>query len=102
MTADEVGDIRGPPPTTQVNGETVQSARTNEVIFSIDHLLAFISRTMTLHPGDIVATGTPSGVGYARNPPWFLKSCDTVVVDIERIGTMPTHVVASTLLVRCQ
>ncbi|HEY3924858.1 MAG TPA: fumarylacetoacetate hydrolase family protein [Acidothermaceae bacterium] len=97
VTADEVGDVTdGLLLTTHVNGEIVQSARTNEVIFSIDYLLTFISRTMTLHPGDIVATGTPSGVGYARNPPWFLNTGDTVVVDIERVGSVTTNVVAST------
>ncbi|HEY0869254.1 MAG TPA: fumarylacetoacetate hydrolase family protein [Acidothermaceae bacterium] len=97
VTADEVGDISdGLLLTTQVNGETVQSARTTEMIFSVEQLLAFISRTMTLHPGDIVATGTPSGVGYARTPPWFLNAGDTVVVDIERVGSVTTNVVAST------
>jgi 2-keto-4-pentenoate hydratase/2-oxohepta-3-ene-1,7-dioic acid hydratase in catechol pathway len=97
VTADEVGDIsEGLLLTTQVNGEIVQSARTTEMIFPVEELLSFISRTMTLHPGDIVATGTPSGVGYARNPPWFLNSGDTVVVDIERIGSVTTHVVANT------
>ena len=96
VTADEVGDVTdGLLLTTRVNGETVQSARTNEVIFSIDYLLTFISRTMTLNPGDVVATGTPSGVGYARNPPWFLNAGDSVVVDIERVGSVTTHVVAS-------
>ena len=72
VTANEVGDISaGLAISTKVNGETVQSASTSEMIFSVSQLLSFVSHTMTLHPGDVMATGTPSGVGYVRNPPRF-------------------------------
>lgn len=87
ITADEVGDISmGLTLTTRVNGQTVQQASTREMIFSIDELLRFISETIRLLPGDVLTTGTPSGVGYVRKPPWLLVPGDFVEVEIERIG----------------
>lgn len=95
VTADEVGNIDGLGLllTTTVNGETMQSARTTEMIFSVPDLLSFLSGYMTLQPGDLLATGTPSGVGYRRQPPRLLLAGDLVVVDIERVGSVSTRVV---------
>lgn len=93
VPADELGDIAGGLGiTTTVNGETVQSGNTKDMLFPVDELLAFVSRTMTLQPGDLLATGTPSGVGYVREPPWFLTSGDVVDVSIERIGSVRTSI----------
>jgi 2,4-didehydro-3-deoxy-L-rhamnonate hydrolase len=93
VTSDEVGDISaGLAISTKVNGETVQSARTSEMIFAVDQLLSFVSHTLTLHPGDVMATGTPSGVGYVRNPPRFLTAGDVVEVEVERVGSVRTLV----------
>jgi 2,4-didehydro-3-deoxy-L-rhamnonate hydrolase len=79
--------------TTRVNGELTQDARTDQMIFDVPDLLAFISRSFSLRPGDLVATGTPSGVGYARSPAWLLQPSDHVEVEIEGIGTVRTDVV---------
>jgi len=95
VTADEVGDLRdGLRVRTIVNGETMQDGNTRDMIFEVGEVLALVSRTMTLHPGDIIVTGTPDGVGYVRTPPALLGPGDTVTIDIERIGTVTTPVVA--------
>lgn len=80
---------------TRVNGEVMQSASTADMIFPVGELLSLLSRFMTLHPGDLLATGTPSGVGYVRTPPRFLQPGDVVEVEIEEIGNITTPVVAS-------
>ncbi len=79
--------------TSRVNGELTQDAKTDQMIFTVPNLLAFLSRTFTLRPGDLVATGTPSGVGYARTPAWLLHPGDSVDVEIEGIGSVRSHVV---------
>ena len=71
-----------------MNGEQRQHGNTSEMIFDIPTLIASLSEGLTLEPGDIIATGTPSGVGYAMEPPVFLKSGDTVVCDVSEIGTL--------------
>ncbi|HEX3589899.1 MAG TPA: fumarylacetoacetate hydrolase family protein [Pseudonocardiaceae bacterium] len=94
VTATEVGPIdAGLKIEARVNGETVQSDTTASMIFGIPHLLSFLSQGMTLRPGDLIATGTPSGVGYVRTPPRFLTAGDVVEVEIERVGTVSTRVV---------
>jgi 2-keto-4-pentenoate hydratase/2-oxohepta-3-ene-1,7-dioic acid hydratase in catechol pathway len=94
VTAAEVGPIdAGLRIETRVNGETVQSDSTASMIFGIPYLLSFLSQGMTLRPGDLIATGTPSGVGYVRTPPRFLAAGDVVVVEIERVGAISTPVV---------
>ena len=65
------------------------------MIFSVGEILAYLSETMTLYPGDLVVTGTPSGVGYARRPPRFLHPGDEVTVEIERVGSVRTPIVAT-------
>ncbi|MCK9878228.1 fumarylacetoacetate hydrolase family protein [Frankia sp. Ag45/Mut15] len=97
VTADEVGDpAAGLRLVTTVNGETVQDGDTSNMIFSIGRILSFVSRTLTLQPGDILITGTPAGVGYTRTPPRYLHPGDTVEVTIEHLGTLRTPIVDST------
>jgi 2-keto-4-pentenoate hydratase/2-oxohepta-3-ene-1,7-dioic acid hydratase in catechol pathway len=88
VTLSELGDVGDLRITTRVNGEVVQDASTADMIFSVAELVAFLSRTMTLQPGDLIATGTPAGVGAARTPPLFLKRHDRVEVAISGIGSI--------------
>jgi 2-keto-4-pentenoate hydratase/2-oxohepta-3-ene-1,7-dioic acid hydratase in catechol pathway len=95
VTADEVGDPReGLRLRTRVNGETVQDASTADMIFSVGEVLAYLSEVMTLNPGDVIATGTPQGVGFKRSPPRYLGPGDTVAVEIERVGAVANPIVA--------
>ncbi len=77
----------------RVNGALVQNSNTSNLIFRIPALIAFISAAITLDPGDIIATGTPDGVGVFRNPPVFLKPGDVMEVDIEGLGLLRNRVV---------
>ncbi|MGI8899891.1 MAG: fumarylacetoacetate hydrolase family protein [Nocardioides sp.] len=96
VPAAEVGDLRnGLRVQTRVNGETVQDGRTDEIVYTVGDTLSLISHSFTLRPGDLLATGTPSGVGYARTPPWLLHPGDIVEVDIERLGILRNPVVAN-------
>ncbi|GAB2948056.1 fumarylacetoacetate hydrolase family protein [Nonomuraea fastidiosa] len=93
VTADEVGDLRdGLRVRTRVNGTLVQYGNTRDMIFGVGEVLSLISRTLTLNPGDVIATGTPEGVGYVRNPPWLLRPGDVVEVEIDRLGVLRTPV----------
>eukprot|EP01118_Nematostelium_gracile_P019796 TRINITY_DN9329_c0_g1_i1.p1 TRINITY_DN9329_c0_g1~~TRINITY_DN9329_c0_g1_i1.p1 ORF type:complete len:287 (-),score=84.61 TRINITY_DN9329_c0_g1_i1:8-742(-) len=76
-----------------LNGKTVQHSNTDQMIFPIDELIAYISRVVTLKPGDLIFTGTPPGVGFGRNPPIFMKPGDNVVVSIENLGSLENTVV---------
>ena len=76
----------------RVNGQVKQKGNTGQMIFDIPHIIATLSRGMTLLPGDIIATGTPSGVGFARTTPEFLQPGDLVEVEIENIGTLRTPI----------
>lgn len=92
----EVGDLRkGLRLQTRVNGETVQDARTDQMIYTVGETLSFISHTISLRPGDLLATGTPSGVGYARKPPLFLRPGDTVEVEVEGLGVLRNSIVSN-------
>jgi 2-keto-4-pentenoate hydratase/2-oxohepta-3-ene-1,7-dioic acid hydratase in catechol pathway len=92
VTADEVGDLReGLRLQTRVNGTVVQEAGTSDMIFELGEVLSLISHVFTLHPGVVIATGTPEGVGYVRTPPWLLGPGD---VEVERLGVLRTPVVA--------
>ncbi len=94
VLAAEVGDLRqGLRLETRVNSTVVQRGNTSDMIFSVGEVLAHISRTTTLRPGDLVATGTPSGVGYARTPPWLLQDGDMVEVEVDKLGLLRTPVV---------
>jgi 2-keto-4-pentenoate hydratase/2-oxohepta-3-ene-1,7-dioic acid hydratase in catechol pathway len=96
VPAAEVGDLRdGLHVQTRVNGEVVQDGSTDEMIYTVGDTLSLISHTFTLRPGDLLATGTPSGVGYARTPPWLLQPGDVVEVEVERLGVLSNTVVES-------
>jgi 2-keto-4-pentenoate hydratase/2-oxohepta-3-ene-1,7-dioic acid hydratase in catechol pathway len=101
VPAAEVGDLRdGLRVQTRVNGETVQSGRTDEMVYTVGDTLSQISHTFTLRPGDLLATGTPEGVGYARTPPWLLQPGDVVEVEVERIGVLRNPIVGNDARVR--
>jgi acylpyruvate hydrolase len=72
----------------RLNGEIMQDSDTGDMIFDVATLIATLSEGMTLEPGDVIATGTPSGVGYARTPPVFMKPGDTINIEIEKIGVL--------------
>ncbi len=88
VTADELPDPGTLGIRCLVNGEVVQDARTSEMVHDVPRLIAFCSRFMTLEPGDVIATGTPGGVGVFRQPPRFLADGDEVVVEIDGIGRL--------------
>lgn len=88
VTRDDIPDPHNLRITTTVNGETMQNGHTGDMIFKIPYLVAYLSRTFTLQPGDLILTGTPAGVGKGMNPPRFLKDGDEVRVTIEGIGTL--------------
>jgi 2-keto-4-pentenoate hydratase/2-oxohepta-3-ene-1,7-dioic acid hydratase in catechol pathway len=92
-TADEVPNPEDLGLRTWVNGELRQDARTSDLIFGVDHLVAFLRETCTLEPGDLILTGTPSGVGVFRDPKVFLQSGDVVRIEIEGLGAIE-HAVA--------
>jgi acylpyruvate hydrolase len=94
VTADEVSDPQSLDITLRLNGEVMQHGNTNDFIFDIPTILSYISQIMTLEPGDIIATGTPSGVGDARQPQVFLKPGDVVQVEIAELGVLENPVVA--------
>ena len=79
---------------TRLNGQVVQSASTNDLIFDVATLVSLISVSMTLLPGDLIVTGTPSGVGAVRNPPLFMKPGDVCEVEIEKVGLLRNPVIA--------
>lgn len=87
-TADEVGEPWALDLRCWLNGEEVQHGNTRDLIFSVPALIAFLSRYMTLEPGDVIATGTPSGVGHFRDPPRYLKSGDRLRMEVERVGVL--------------
>ena len=94
VTVDETGPLSdGLALTTRVNGTVVQEGNTKDLIFGVGETLALVSRTLTLAPGDVLVTGTPAGVGYARNPPWLLGPGDVVEVEVERLGLLRTPIV---------
>jgi 2-keto-4-pentenoate hydratase/2-oxohepta-3-ene-1,7-dioic acid hydratase in catechol pathway len=96
VPAAEVGDLRdGLNVQTRVNGAVVQQGRTDEMVYTVGDTLSLISRTFTLRPGDLLATGTPSGVGYSRTPPWLLQPGDVVEVEVEKLGTLSNPIVGN-------
>lgn len=87
-TKDEIADPHELRIQFRLNGETLQDSNTDQLIFKIPELIEFLSKSMTLEPGDIIATGTPLGVGFARKPPIYLKDGDVCEVEIEGLGTL--------------
>ena len=97
VTADEIGDPQDLAISCTVGAERVQNARTSAMYFGIAEIISYCSRSFTLEPGDVIATGTPGGVGVFRDPPRFLQDGDQVTVEIEGIGRLENvcrHVVA--------
>ncbi len=92
VTVDELGDAAGLWMRSSVNGETWQDSSTAEMIFDVPTLVAFASRTITLEPGDLIATGTPAGVGHFADPPRYLAAGDVMRVEIEGIGAVQNPV----------
>jgi acylpyruvate hydrolase len=88
VTRDEINDPQSLALRTTVNGVIMQDSHTSRMIFSVAKLIEFISQGITLEPGDIISTGTPSGVGVWRNPPVFLAPGDVVRIEIEKIGAL--------------
>lgn len=95
VTRDEVAEPGNLKIRLWLNDELVQDSNTNQLIFDIPYLVSFLSDAFTLEPGDIVATGTPSGVGFARKPPVFLQVGDRVKVEVEGLGTLENPIVAA-------
>jgi acylpyruvate hydrolase len=95
VTADEIHDVHGLPIRFRLNGNTLQDSNTGQLIFRVPELIAFLSETITLEPGDVIATGTPAGVGFARQPPVFLKPGDVMEVEIESLGILRNVIVGA-------
>jgi 2-keto-4-pentenoate hydratase/2-oxohepta-3-ene-1,7-dioic acid hydratase in catechol pathway len=96
VTTDEV-DPTDAQLTTTLNGEVMQSARTSAMIFDIPRTIEFLSSFTTLRPGDVIATGTPSGVGFARKPPVWLTPGDLIEVEVEGVGRIANRVAAESV-----
>lgn len=93
VTADEIPDPQALHIQCRVNGETLQDSTTAEMIFGVAEIISYMSRFITFEPGDVIATGTPFGVGFARTPPVYLLHGDTVEVEVEGIGVLSNPVV---------
>jgi len=94
-TRDEVEDVQSLKIEGVLNGEVMQSSNTSKMIFKVAHLVSYLSQGITLEPGDVIATGTPDGVGIFRKPPVLLKPGDVFEVKIEKLGTLRNPVVAA-------
>jgi 2-keto-4-pentenoate hydratase/2-oxohepta-3-ene-1,7-dioic acid hydratase in catechol pathway len=88
VTADEVGDPQNLDIEMRLNGEIMQTANTKDMVFSVAQLISYISEWLPLNPGDLIASGTMAGVGFARQPPIFMKPGDKAEVSISKIGTL--------------
>lgn len=93
VTRDEIPDPHNLAIRLSLNGQVMQQSNTNQFIFSIPYLVAYVSQVCTLEPGDLLFTGTPGGVGFTRRPPVFLRPGDVVEVEIEHVGHLVNHVV---------
>jgi 2-keto-4-pentenoate hydratase/2-oxohepta-3-ene-1,7-dioic acid hydratase in catechol pathway len=87
-TRDEVADVQSLDIEGRLNGEVMQSSNTSKMIFGVAYLISYISQAITLEPGDVIATGTPEGVGFFRKPPVLLKPGDVFEVEVEGLGTL--------------
>jgi len=93
VTPDAVGDVQDLALAVSVNGVQMQAGNTSDMIFSVAKIISYLSQIMTLHPGDIIATGTPAGVGVGMKPPQFLKAGDRIELSIENLGVQRQSVV---------
>lgn len=96
VTPDELGDPTEPRMVTRLNGEIMQDTSVGDLAFDIPDLIAYVSTIIDLTPGDIIATGTPSGVGNFRDPKVFMKPGDTIEVEIDGIGTLSNPIIDET------
>jgi len=94
VTADEIEDPHNLNISLTLNGQVMQNSNTRQLIFDVPKLIAHLSSVFTLEPGDVISTGTPAGVGFARKPPVYLKPGDEVVVEVEGLGQLMNPVVA--------
>jgi 2-keto-4-pentenoate hydratase/2-oxohepta-3-ene-1,7-dioic acid hydratase in catechol pathway len=94
VTRDEVPDPHALGIRLRLNGQTMQDSSTSQLIFRVDEVIAYLSKIMTLEPGDLIFTGTPPGVGMARKPPVWLKPGDVVEVEIDHLGLLRNTVKA--------
>lgn len=94
-TRDEIKDVQALKIEGRLNGEVMQSSNTGKMIFKVAYLVSYLSQGMTLEPGDVIATGTPEGVGVFRDPPVLLKAGDVFEVEIEGLGTLRNPVIAA-------
>jgi len=92
-TRDEIADVQALKIEGRLNGKVMQSSNTGKMIFKVAYLISYLSQGMTLEPGDVIATGTPEGVGVFRDPPVLLKAGDVYEVEIEGLGTLRNQVV---------
>lgn len=93
-TRDEIDDVQSLKIEGVLNGQVMQSSNTSKMIFKVAHLVSYLSQGITLEPGDVIATGTPDGVGVFRKPPVLLKAGDVFEVKIEKLGTLRNRVIA--------
>ncbi|HMG72514.1 MAG TPA: fumarylacetoacetate hydrolase family protein [Pyrinomonadaceae bacterium] len=93
-TRDEIADVQALKIEGRLNGEVMQTSNTSKMIFQVAYLISYLSQAITLEPGDVIATGTPEGVGIFRDPPILLKAGDVYEVEIEGLGTLRNPVVA--------
>ena len=94
VTADEVGDPQNLTMWLDVNGERKQTGTTATMVFTVAHIVSYVSRFMTLEPGDVITTGTPPGVGMGMKPPQYLKAGDVVTLGIDKLGSQRQDVVS--------
>jgi acylpyruvate hydrolase len=92
VTRDEIADPHNLEISLQLNGQRMQHSNTRNLIFKTEYLIAFLSQVFTFEPGDVVSTGTPGGVGFARKPPVFMKAGDRVRVEVEGLGALENPV----------
>ena len=93
VTTDEIPDPQNLGIRLRLNGQTMQDGHTRDMIFSVAFTLSYLSKVFTLEPGDLIFTGTPPGVGFARKPPVYLKAGDVVEVEIDQIGLLKNPVI---------
>ena len=94
VTKDEIKNIQDLTLELKLNGKIMQKGNTNKMIFGVSHIISYLSHFMTLNPGDIITTGTPPGVGMAKNPQIFLKSGDEMILKIDNLGTQRQKVIS--------
>jgi 2-keto-4-pentenoate hydratase/2-oxohepta-3-ene-1,7-dioic acid hydratase in catechol pathway len=94
VTCDEIADPHALDLTLEIGGEILQNSNTRQLVFGVPALIEYISSVVTLEPGDIVATGTPAGVGFARKPPRYLRPGDEVIIRIQGIGELRNPVIS--------